>query len=199
VNEYVTQGHLGGYVVGGDEATWYPDLWLWLVQHLGVRSVLDVGCGEGHAVDFFTKLDVAALGIDGIPQEHAHITQHDFTEGPWVRRIGDYYTTSLQEVDLVWCCEFVEHVEEQYIPNFIEAFKLGKFVLMTHAAPGQAGYHHVNCQPSDYWVRTLSEAGFLLDIVLTTRTRAIAARNPSPWNHYARSGLAFRRGLVFRP
>ena len=45
--------HLGGYIVGGDDATYYPHLWDWLVSARGVKSVVDVGCGEGHAARYF--------------------------------------------------------------------------------------------------------------------------------------------------
>ena len=38
----------------GDIHTWAPVLWNFLVQRYGVQSMLDVGCGEGHTVLFFT-------------------------------------------------------------------------------------------------------------------------------------------------
>ena len=31
---------------------------------------------------------------------------------------------------------------------------------MTHAVPGQEGYHHVNCQLSEYWIKKLQSIGF---------------------------------------
>jgi hypothetical protein len=83
----VVEGHLGGYVPGGDPDTHYPDLWTWLVQEQGVKSVLDVGAGDGVAVDFFAGLGCLVLGIEGIEQEHDSIIQHDYTTGPWVPAI----------------------------------------------------------------------------------------------------------------
>jgi SAM-dependent methyltransferase len=189
VNEYVTDGHLGGYVKGGDEATSYPDLWRWLVEALEISSVLDVGCGEGQALQFFRNLGCTVQGIDGIPQPDPDIVQHDFTVGP--RHLDRHF-------DLVWSCEFVEHVEERYMPNFLAAFKAGALVLMTHADPGQNGYHHVNCRPADYWIGAMAAAGLQLDVDLTAQTRALARFNTSPWNHYARSGLAFLKPMPTR-
>ena len=61
----ISEGHLGGYISAshpravelgvkdGDSATYAPNLWRWLVDVLGVESVIDVGCGEGHAAAFF--------------------------------------------------------------------------------------------------------------------------------------------------
>jgi hypothetical protein len=43
-------------------------------------------------------------------------------------------------------------------------------LLMTHADPGQAGYHHVNCQPSGYWIERVPPR-VLFDANLTAETR----------------------------
>jgi len=178
----VTNEHLGGFVKGGDPATWFPDLWRWLIDE-GVTSMLDVGCGEGHALNYFRSAGCTVFGVDGIPQEDPDIACHDFTTGPW---------TPDAKVDLVWSCEFVEHVEEAYLPNFLRAFQAAPLVLITHAEPGQAGYHHVNCRPADYWIGVMAAIGYEFDLRLTETTRAVARFNPNAWNHYARSGLAFR-------
>lgn len=188
--EMVEAGHLGGYVAGGDPATYYPELWTWLVQGYGVQSVLDVGCGDGVAVRYFSDvLGIEAHGVDGVPQKDARISRHDYaTEGTFFggARNGGY-------ADLVWSCEFVEHVEEQFVPNFLDSFRIAPLVLMTHAEPGQGGYHHVNCQMPSYWIGAMAAIGFKLDGELTDHTRQLAAWNENPWNHYRRSGLAFRR------
>lgn len=184
------QPHLGGYIVGGDEATYYPELWGWLVRAKGVESVIDVGCGEGHACAFFAELGVEATGVDGVPQEWAHgahFVQHDYTKG----KLG--LSTMGYTADLCWSCEFVEHVEERYVKNFLETFATARLVLMTHAEPDQAGHHHVNCQPASYWRGVMAAAGYSLDEPLTSEARALAGWNLSPYNHFARSGLAFVR------
>ncbi len=96
------EGHLGGYIRGcqsevatvygyehGDPATWTPKLWRWAYESLGVRSVLDVGCGEGHAAGFFRDLGCRVLGVDGSLQARRdsvipdwHVT-HDFSGGSY--------------------------------------------------------------------------------------------------------------------
>lgn len=178
------QPHLGGYIVGGDPATYYPKLWDWFVKVYGIRSVVDVGCGEGHAIDYFATLGCRVLGIDGVEQNHPEITCHDYTQAPMA--IRDPY-------DLVWSCEFVEHIEEKYVPNFVQTFTRAPLVLMTHAEPGQPGHHHVNCQTADYWRGVMAAAGYLLDVSLTKWARSLAAMTGTEINHFARSGLAFVR------
>lgn len=182
--------HLGGYVPGGDNATWYPALWQWLVRELKVKSVLDVGCGDGVALNYFRELGCRVCGLDGVEQPDRDIYTHDFTREPWPG-LAIHYTG----FDLVWCCEFVEHVEEDYVPNFLEAFKLGQYVSLTHAEPGQAGHHHVNCRTPDYWIGAMAATGYRLDDTLTEKTRELARFNPSQWNHYARSGLFFYKEI----
>lgn len=180
-----TEGHLGGYVVGGDPATIFPDLWAWMIEGLGVRSVLDVGCGEGLALSFFRDIGgCEVLGVDGVRQADPDIMQHDFNDGPW---------DPDREFDLVWCCEFVEYVDECFLPNMLPALTAGRLLAMTHAFPGQGGHHHVNCRTPDYWLGALAAAGMCLDDDLTSKARLIAGKNPSPWNHFIRSGLVLHK------
>lgn len=182
--------HLGGFKTGptGDEATYYPDLWNWIVKTLGVKSVLDVGCGSGVAVNFFAELlgSDNVAGIDGVPQDNPLIATNDFTTHAFVPK-------EPIETDLVWCCEVVEHIEERFLSNLIETFKCGKMVMLTHAFPGQDGFHHVNCREPAYWVGVMAAISFRLDPLLTAQARAQAAFNQSPWNHFTRSGMVFVR------
>lgn len=180
--------HLGGYLLGGDEATIYPEMWTWLRREWGISSVLDIGCGEGHALRHFQGLGCRVLGIDGMPQDDPDIVQHDYTSGKFHN-----FPEGNHEFWLGWCCEFVEHVEEKFMPNFLETFKHCRIVLMTHATPGQPGHHHVNNQPASYWKGALAATGFLYDHFLTMSAREQAALNRHPSNHFVRSGMAFRR------
>lgn len=194
----VDEGHLGGYVRSryaaaptqaalehGDPATWYPRLWRWAVESLGIRSVLDVGCGEGHAARFFRDLGCRVLGVDGSVQARrdsripdAHVL-HDFTRGTYVPG---------EDFDLVWSAEFVEHVEESYCEHFLRTFEAARRVLMmTFAVPDQPGHHHVNLQEQDYWIDQLHAHGFRYDAERTRETRQLAT------GHYARHGLFFVR------
>ncbi len=187
----VEQGHLGGYIEGGDEATYFPNLWSWIVVQ-GWKNILDIGCGDGVAVNYWNSIGANAWGVEGIWQPNERIVEHDYAKGTLSVLPGLAYDSD-SAYDLIWCCEFVEHVEEAYVNNFLDSFAKGKIVLMTHGEPGQAGYHHVNLQPASYWIEKLRTIDYSLDIDLTMKTRELSAFNSSPWNHFTRSGMAFRR------
>ena len=112
-----------------------------------------------------------------IPEAHV---VHDFVAGPFVPG---------QRFDLVWSCEFVEHVEERFTHNFLASFASSRrYVLMTYAQPGQPGWHHVNCQNEAYWIEKLDRLGFRLDRTLTGLARQLAEHG-----HFMRRGLVLVR------
>ena len=77
--------------------------------------------------------------------------------------IHDYYQGAYipdRVYDLSWCCEFLEHIDEEYIPNFMATFKKSKIAAVTHALPGQEGYHHVNERDDAYWIEQFKKYGF---------------------------------------
>ena len=63
--EQYESGHLGGCVKGGDPATYYPNLWNFIIQDFGIKSILDIGCGEGHALEYFKSKNIGVLGLEG--------------------------------------------------------------------------------------------------------------------------------------
>lgn len=170
--------HLGGHFgnVNRDPATL-----AYLVARYGVQSLLDVGCGPGGMLDDAQALGLLAAGIDGDPfvaSADRRITCHDYTQGPlrWA------------PVDLVWSMEFVEHVDAAYVGNFLITFDAGRVLYMTAAPPGFPGWHHVNCQPPEYWIDLLGRRGWALDEEATAWVRANGSHVFS-----TRQGLVFVR------
>jgi SAM-dependent methyltransferase len=174
---------LGGNVRHGDAWTYHPSLWRFLVGRFAVQSVLDVGCGEGHAVRFFHSLGTIAHGIDGLRLNVLRavypIALHDLLSGPY-----------LMPVDLVWSCEVAEHIHEEHVAHYLDTLANGKVVAMTHAVPGQGGHHHVNCQPAEYWIERMAQRHYRLDPAVATY-RHIAAGDPT--NFFQQTGLVFLR------
>jgi hypothetical protein len=174
---------LGGNLRHGDTGGFTPRVWDWVVQRFAIKSMLHVGCGEGHAVDYFRRAGVVSHGIDGLERNIRSavtpIALHDLKAAPYI-----------MPVDLVLCIEVVEHLEPIYLGNLLRTLCNGKVILMTHAIPDQEGYHHVNCQPADYWIGKLVELGYRFFDVETNYIRSMAA-NEGWWNHMTTTGLLF--------
>ena len=122
-----------------------------------VKSVLDVGCGLGEMKTLCDKLNIFYMGIDGdytVRRDHNNIIIHDYTKGKLLNK---------KTYDLAWSTEFVEHVEEKYIDNYMNDIIKSKYALITHAPPGKKGYHHVNCKSQNYWINVFSKYNFKFD------------------------------------
>ena len=192
--EFVTAGHLGGYVAGGDPDTTYPQMWNVItraMRHARTSiTMLDIGCGDGATMRAFRDLGWDVVhGVDGVPQSDGDIVRHDYSTGPVPEPL------LLREYDLVWSCEFVEHVPHEHRDAYMADMTRGRRVMMTHALPGQPGHHHVNCQPDDYWIELFAEYGYHLDVEATRLYRAVAELNgrPAESNYFARTGMVFAR------
>jgi SAM-dependent methyltransferase len=198
----IIEGHLGGCSIGGDGGTYYPIMWKYLIDNYNVKTVLDIGCGRGYSAKYFESIGCDILGIDGSTkaQEMSLIPEHfllnDYETGPALSRseikyndkpLGDFI------FDLCWCCEFVEHVEEQFIDNFLSTFAFAKYVAMTHAIPGQGGHHHVNCQPKEYWIENMARYGFEYDEEFTNELKEIAKTEGDYSPHFVATGLFFKK------
>lgn len=177
--------HLAGFIHGGDGNTWCPEVWRRLIDDNGVRSVVDIGCGEGVSLGWFIDSGMDAVGIDGSEAAIAMslrpeaILCHDFQTGaPPISR----------SFDLGWCAEFVEHVAACYMGNFLPLLASCQILAMTHAAPGQDGWHHVNCQPDGYWESALADCGMVYDEAYSTELRAMTLAA-----HVSRSLMVFRK------
>lgn len=157
-----TKPWLGGFGIGGDPASWSPKTWELIIKEKNITSIIDVGCGEGHHSKWFLEKGLDVLSIDGSELAFNNASEEvkknfviwDYTQGPYI---------SSKKYKLGWAVEFVEHIEEKYISNFISTFKKCKYIAMTHALPGQGGYHHVNEQDRHYWIKKMYEYGFDLD------------------------------------
>lgn len=169
--------HLGGHFGNSNIDTATLD---YLTVRFRKSSFLDVGCGPGGMVREAEQRGYDAWGIDGDPHmERANVIIHDYTTGPFVpsRAFG-----------LIWCMEFVEHVEERYQENYLATFAVGKVLFLTAAPPGFPGWHHVNCQEQGYWIKLLEEHGWRLDVEATQWVRQNGGH---PFS--TRQGLVFVR------
>jgi hypothetical protein len=178
----VCDGHLGGFIAGGDPDTYDPVVWRDLVDTLKPKTMFDIGCGEGHAVKWFLNKNVESCGVDGSNKTliGSHVKDrifiHDFTQ-------GRFLLDSLLKPDLIWSCEFLEHVEERYQDNYMKLFASAEKVALTYSEPqwSGGGHHHVNCQSQEYWNYVFSKYGFSWSEDYSMHLRSIAsARRVKP-------------------
>jgi len=194
-SDALIDNHLGGCSKRGDPATWTPQVWDTLIKMFDINSVLDVGCGYGHSTKYFSEKVEKVLGIEGSEKAikdsliKEKIIQHDYSEGSFVP--NDIF-------DLIWCCEFVEHVEEIFMNNFLETFKKAKFIAMTYASPGQGGHHHVNEQPESYWIDAMKHHNFIFLEKETKELKRIAFEDGKIHNSVYNDNHFAHRGLVFK-
>ena len=169
----VQDGHLGGFIQGGDPDTFDPVVWQDLIENFKPRNLIDIGCGEGHAIKWFVDNGVDAIGIEGSTKalENSSVKDriviHDYTKGPYKVE---------PEFDLAWSCEFVEHVESRFANNYMTTFNAAPVVAMTYSEPqwSSGGHHHVNCQPQSYWNTIFEFWGYIWMEEYSMHLRSIA-------------------------
>jgi SAM-dependent methyltransferase len=185
--------HLGG----GSDFCWDDEGSLdWAIKTFEVKSMLDIGCGVGCQVKLARSKGLDSIGLDGDMsvfkdglQEHI-----DFTLTKYKPK---------KQYDLIWSVEFLEHVDEEYIENYMPAFTAGKYIICTHALPGQSGHHHVNCQPTAYWIELFDKYGFDYNDEYTAQMKAASTmecrhsvKDPSIYvsgDYIRRNGLFFSK------
>ena len=159
--------HLGGNIAEGDPFTFAPLVWNYLIHRFAIKSVLDLGSGLGYSSQYFFRSGLQVIATDGLKENCAKSIYPSF--------YCDITKSSLFcRVDLVHCQEVVEHIEEAFLENLLQSLACGKFILMTHALPGQGGYHHVNEKPTEYWVEHLRRYNCHVLAEDTARVRKLA-------------------------
>jgi SAM-dependent methyltransferase len=163
----------------------------WATTYFNIKTMIDVGCGPGGMVKLANeKYNIDAVGVDGdftlTRFNNDYFIIHDFAESE----------ISLDKTfDLGWSVEFVEHVYEKYIPNYMPCFQACKNIIISYAPPGFPGHHHVNCQTESYWIDTFSQYGLDHDPVATEILRELSTMNIDKDTD---KQFIKNRGLVFK-
>jgi len=159
----------------------------YLQNKFNIKSIIDIGCGPGDMKKNCEQLNIKYLGIEGdknIIKDKNYIREHDFK----------YPYLGEEEYDFGYSTEFLEHVEEQYMDNYMKVFQNCKYVLITAAPPMWPGHHHINCQDHKYWLQKFNKYGFILDCYNTLQIRNKSTMNKNRGNH---KKFIQHRGLFF--
>lgn len=155
-----------------------------VVRALGVRSMLDVGCGAGAWVAEYLAAGVDAIGVDGayVDSGRLLIPSERFVE----RDVSSPFDEG-RRFDLVQCLEVGEHLPKSASGTLIDNLtRHADRVLFSAAVPGQGGEHHVNEQSFEFWRLLFADRGFQPFDCLRTR---FAGQPLEPW--YARNMLLY--------
>ncbi len=160
--------HLGGHLnkVHTDIGTLK-----YLQEVYSIKTMIDVGCGPGWQIREALQLGIDAYGIDG---DYTIEWPDDINDRVYLFDFQDGFPDIPFEFDLAWSVEFLEHVEEKYMDNYMDLFQTCKYVVCTHATPGMPGHHHVNLQYADYWIEKFDDYGFDFEQQTTKEIRQVS-------------------------
>lgn len=129
-----------------------------LLEWLPVRSVVDVGCGDGSWLSVFRERGVRVLGLDGpwVDTGQLKIPGDCFRRCRVDRQLG-----LAERFDLAISLEVAEHLPPERAAGFVaELCAAAPAVLFSAAVPDQGGTHHLNEQWPAYWADHFGAAGF---------------------------------------
>ena len=128
-------------------------------EYLNISSVFDVGCATGHWLSVYENEGLEVSGLEGTTNSIPHmmvdaskIDIHDLRE-PYQKN---------HNVDLVYSIEVAEHIEPEFVDNYVDALTRhdAPYILMTAAPPGQGGHGHFNLQYKEYWIDKMQAKGY---------------------------------------
>ncbi len=149
-----------------------------LAQHLKLKSILDVGCGQGFWLKEFSKTFGAEVtGVDG---KHVDETSLAIPSNRFIAHDLNESLDLAKKFDLVLSLEVAEHIKPESSQCFIESLvRHGNMVLFSAAPPGQGGYDHINEQDPDFWRALFQKAGFeAFDFI---RPPLLGNKQVEPW------------------
>lgn len=132
-----------------------------------VRSVVDVGGGDGGWLRAFQAHGVEEVSLIDCPEVAAHLVIDDKCFQPCNLR---HNLPAPRRHDLAICLECAEHLPAHRAKPLVEWLtKAADVVVFSAAIPGQAGHGHVHLRFPDYWKQLFSEHGFRCHDVLRPR------------------------------
>jgi len=146
-----------------------------------IKSMLDIGCGTGGMVKLALSKGINAIGVEGdgsLDFETNNIILFNFVKSEFKLNT---------KFDLGWSVEFVEHVKEEYIKNYMSAFNRCKFVLITFSEKEEK--YHINLQNSKYWKNKFEEYKFKF---LPETTKLVKENSTMERDFIRKNGLVFR-------
>lgn len=146
-----------------------------------VRSVVDVGCGQGAWLAVWAECGVDdVLGLDGayVDINRLLIAPKFFAAADLAGGFG-----APRRFDLAQSLEVAEHLPPGAGPAFVAGLcALSDVVLFSAAQPGQGGEAHLNERAPSYWAKQFETHGYAAYDAL--RPKLAADRSVAPWYRF---------------
>ena len=157
-----------------------------VATHWRPRSVLDVGCGLGLAMDYLMSRGIECVGLEGSADA---VAASPVSKA--IRLVNLNHAVRLgRTFDVVWSYEVAEHIHPAFAATFVETLTAhGDKIVMSAAQPGQGGCGHLNEQPPSYWIELLARRGFTFDHETSDAWRLLP-------DDYAENIMVFTRGSL---
>lgn len=167
---------------------------------LGVKLsdiIIDLGCGTGDIIQQLELRGFDAKGIEGSLNAEKYFETNNIIQHDLRKLITDF--NLYKAFDLVMSIEVAEHLEPEYAEKFVAniAFLARDKVLITAAPEDSKGHYHVNCQPSEYWIRLFQRYDLEYQEGLTNKFRGsfAAYRRKKGINTFYHNSLVFRNKI----
>lgn len=122
-----------------------------IVDWFHPRTVIDIGCGEGHLPEALRRLGIQSFGVDG-----------DDIGCDMVVDLNDPPYPKIEPADVATCLEVAEHVDPTHATDLVGwLVKLAPIVCFSAAVPYQGGAGHVNEQPPGYWADLFASHSYI--------------------------------------
>ena len=131
-----------------------------VIEAFAPRTVLDVGCGVGLAIQYMETRGLECVGLEG---SSAAIARSPVSHRIRLADLNRPVDLS-RRFDLVWSYEVAEHIHPTFTATFLDTLcRHGDRLVLSAARPGQGGRGHFNEQPKSYWIDLLHRRGFAFD------------------------------------
>lgn len=157
-----------------------------LLQHLKIRSVVDIGCARGEWLAEFVAAGIAdVMGLDGpwVPQDALAISTDRFISADLSKPFD-----LRRQFDFALCLEVAEHLPENAADALVNSLtQLADVILFSAAIPYQPGDNHLNCQWPQYWAEKFASHDFVASDFL----RPLIWDQPDIAYHYRQNAILY--------
>jgi len=152
----------------------------YILKHIKLKSVLDVGCGTGSWLSVFQKHGINLVcGLDSHRKyKYLRISRNAFRFQNFEKMIE-----IPEKYDLTISLEVAEHISPSQSQRFVDDLcKISNIVIFSAATPGQGGENHINENDLEYWRNLFRINGYYTYDLL--RKQFDSNFNIAPWYRF---------------